>query len=171
MPLLYQVRWLCSSFFKMRLYNSMTFVFFLIIHVSAYDCKWTARKNTHFSKLVWGAINANDEVSTFRYMGARLLCIRTRRVILVGNTARGFVFGFSGNCTAAVHQFDQKTRMRTRYSPLWFSAIEKKTRGGEEKGWVAWTRFHGFLSLGGRLGEKMCQTNRTDVTYYMSKDK
>ena len=28
MPLLYQVRWLCPTFFKMRLYNSITFVFF-----------------------------------------------------------------------------------------------------------------------------------------------
>jgi len=68
MPLLYQVCWLSSTSFKMRLYNSITFVFCL----RAVQCSSNKlKKHTHFySKLVWGTIYANDEVPTMHRVTA-----------------------------------------------------------------------------------------------------
>ena len=103
-----------------------------------YDCNWTAQKNTHLlSKLVCGAINANDEVSTVRSMGARLFCIRTRRVVILdGDTTRGFVFGLSGN-HKAIHQ---KTHAGEILTTVFFARVimifchQGEDTGGRERG-------------------------------------
>ena len=62
MPLLYQVCWLSLMPFKMRLYNSITFVFCLKrVHCGSEKLE----KQTRFcSKLVRGTIYTDDEVPT-----------------------------------------------------------------------------------------------------------
>ena len=147
MPLLYQVRWLCSSSFKMRLYNSMTFVFFLII--SACDCNWTAQKTRTFFPN-WFEVPS----------------MQTTRFRLFGPWVHGFgasersewssmgtplvVLYLAYHITIKVFM---KRHMRTRYSPLcslpeslWFSSIKEKTRGWEEESGLD------VASLGGKDG-------------------
>ena len=61
-PLLYQVFWLFSTSFKMRLYSSITFVFF---EESQQVMPLDSLPNAYLlSELIWGTVDANDEVST-----------------------------------------------------------------------------------------------------------